>query len=238
MPSIKDIAVLPNRRRLPYVTLLTAANGGGKKSRFKARAHSADGILSGNGSNPVAQVSPGLSDASRLVEQSRRGDRRAFQEIVAATARLVYSKIALDVPDRHRAEDLTQEVYLLAWRSIANLEEPAALRAWLLAIAASVVANDARRVGRKKRSATFAPGLDAAPDPGGDPLHQAQEKEERSRAVAALRSLPEEYQRPLALRYLTGAGYEEIGRQLALTNGALRGLMRRGLQLLRKRLTE
>jgi RNA polymerase sigma-70 factor (ECF subfamily) len=180
----------------------------------------------------------GISETRRWVEQSRRGDRRAFQEIVTATARLVYCKIALDVPDRHRAEDLTQEVFLLAWRSIDKLEESAALRAWLLAIAASVVANDARRVGRKKRTATFAPGLETAPDPLGGPLEQADAHEQQCRAVAALRSLPDEYQRPLALRYLTGAGYDEIGRQLALTNGALRGLMRRGLQLLRKRLTE
>ena len=101
----------------------------------------------------------GISETRRWVEQSRRGDRRAFQEIVTATARLVYCKIALDVPDRHRAEDLTQEVFLLAWRSIDKLEESAALRAWLLAIAASVVANDARRVGRETHR-------DVRPGPG------------------------------------------------------------------------
>src|SRR5271170_5994236 len=86
-----------------------------------------------------------------LIAESRRGRKGAFDEIVRRTARLVYAKIALDVGDRHKAEDLTQEVYLIAWRSIGGLENPAALRSWLLAIAASVVADDARRAGRKKR---------------------------------------------------------------------------------------
>jgi len=84
-----------------------------------------------------------------LVIRSQSGDRAAFEQIVGQTARLVYSKLALDTGDRHRAEDLTQEVYLIAWRSIRELAKPEALRAWLLAIAASVLADDVRRMGRK-----------------------------------------------------------------------------------------
>jgi RNA polymerase sigma-70 factor (ECF subfamily) len=142
------------------------------------------------------------------------------------------------VPDRHRAEDLTQEVFLIAWRSIGSLEEPGALRAWLLAIAASVVADDARRNARKKRTAKFAGDLQTAADLSPDPAMTAQGNDERDRALAALRGLPEEYQRPLTLRYLAGADYQAIGKQLALTNGALRGLLQRGLALLRKRMSE
>jgi DNA-directed RNA polymerase specialized sigma24 family protein len=41
---------------------------------------------------------------------------------------------------------------------------------------------------------------------------------------------------PLTLRYLTGAGYDAIGEQLGLTNGSLRGLLHRGLKMLRERL--
>jgi DNA-directed RNA polymerase specialized sigma24 family protein len=38
------------------------------------------------------------------------------------------------------------------------------------------------------------------------------------------------------LRYLAGADYEQIGRQLALTNGSLRGLLHRGMAMLRAEL--
>jgi DNA-directed RNA polymerase specialized sigma24 family protein len=54
--------------------------------------------------------------------------------------------------------------------------------------------------------------------------------------LAILRSLPEEYRLPLTLRYIGGADYETIQMQLGLSNGALRGLLHRGLKLLRGRL--
>ena len=53
-----------------------------------------------------------------------------------------------------------------------------------------------------------------------------------------LRSLPEEYRLPLTLRYIGGADYETICTQLGLTNGSLRGLLHRGLQLLRAKLPQ
>jgi RNA polymerase sigma-70 factor, ECF subfamily len=170
-----------------------------------------------------------------LVERSRRGDRGSFEQIVRQTARLVYARLILDVPDRHHAEDLTQEVYLIAWRSIRSLQNPAALRSWLLAIAASVAADDARRIGRKKRRR---PEMEFTADVSSDPADAAESNDEQERALEALRSLPREYREPLTLRYLSGADYQTISRQLALSNGALRGLLHRGLALLRKRLTE
>jgi RNA polymerase sigma-70 factor, ECF subfamily len=54
--------------------------------------------------------------------------------------------------------------------------------------------------------------------------------------LTALRSLPVEHREPLALRYLAGADYETISAQLGLTNGSLRGLLHRGLKMLKERL--
>jgi RNA polymerase sigma-70 factor, ECF subfamily len=173
-----------------------------------------------------------------LVELSRRGDRAAFAQIVRITARLVYAKIALEVHDRHRAEDLTQEVFLIAWRTILTLREPGALRGWLMTIAASVVADDARKAMRKKRGPPPVGELEGVADPLPGPVLGAVATEDRGRVLEALRGLPEEYRQPLALRYLGGADYETISRQLALSNGSLRGLLHRGLELLRKRMAE
>jgi RNA polymerase sigma-70 factor (ECF subfamily) len=179
-----------------------------------------------------------FADEQGLIERSRLGDRQAFARIVHQTARLVYARVALDVPDKHRAEDITQEVFLAAWRSIGQLEDAGALRAWLLAIAASKVADDVRRSGAFKRSANVIEATENVPAPSGDPAAEVQSRDQRDRALAALRGLPEEYREPLTLRYLAGADYDTIGRQLALSNGALRGLLHRGLALLRKRLSE
>jgi RNA polymerase sigma-70 factor, ECF subfamily len=178
------------------------------------------------------------SDAE-LVVKAQRGDRAAFEELVRRTTRLVFARVYLDVGDRHRTEDLVQETWLRAYHALGGLNEPATLRSWLLTIAQNVVTDAARHNSRQKRAtppsarhASLAAMAQAAPLPD----EEAARAEMRDRALAVLRSLPEEYRLPLTLRYLTGADYEAITAQLGLTNGSLRGLLHRGLKMLRSRL--
>ncbi len=60
-------------------------------------------------------------------------------------------------------------------------------------------------------------------------------EESRQNVLALLRDLPEEYRLPLMLRYLNDFDYQTIGRQLGLSNGSLRGLLNRGMTMLRDR---
>ena len=68
------------------------------------------------------------------------------------------------------------------------------------------------------------------------PAEEAERTEKRQQVLEVLRSLPEEYRSPVMLRYLTGADYETIEMQLGMSNGALRGMLHRGLKLLREKL--
>ncbi|HEV8606321.1 MAG TPA: RNA polymerase sigma factor [Tepidisphaeraceae bacterium] len=175
-----------------------------------------------------------------LVLKSRNGDRASFEELVRRVARLVFARIFLEVGDVHRAEDLVQETFLIAWKSIRQVSEPAGFRSWLFSIAHSAVVDAARRESRKKRSGPRADadviGTIAAAAPG--PADAAEKSEERDKVLSVLRSLPEEYRMPLMLRYIGGADYQTIGQQLGLSNGSLRGMLSRGLSMLRSRLTK
>jgi RNA polymerase sigma-70 factor (ECF subfamily) len=175
-----------------------------------------------------------------LVRQAQRGDRTAFEELVRRTSRLVFARLYLETGDAHRAEDLLQEVLLLAYRSLGRLTDPAGFRPWLLTIAQNVLIDAARREARLKRTAPprAAVPLSAVPAQAPPPEEEAQREELRQRVLAVLRSLPDEYRLPLTLRYLGGADYETIGTQLGLSNGSLRGLLHRGLKMLRARLPE
>jgi RNA polymerase sigma-70 factor (ECF subfamily) len=189
---------------------------------------------------------PGAATADRdadaaLVAASRRGDAEAFEELVRRTARLVYARAYLETGNRHRAEDLVQETFLTAWRKIGQLSDPSGFRAWLMTILHSTVVDAARRASRKKRKGRGGAGGDGGEtemlrlaDPAPTPAELVETTEQRQRALSILRSLPREYQQVLMLRYLAGADYETIARQLALSNGSLRGLLHRGLALLRK----
>jgi RNA polymerase sigma-70 factor (ECF subfamily) len=175
---------------------------------------------------------------TELVGRARAGDRAAFEELVRRTSRLVYARLYLETGDAHRAEDLVQETFLLAYRSLYQLHDRAGFRPWLSTIAQRVLIDAARRDGRLKR-APPAPSdtpVVSVPSAGPAPEEEAGRRELRQRMLAVLRSLPEDYRLPLTLRYIAGADAEEIGNQLGLTNGALRGLLYRGLKMLRDRL--
>jgi RNA polymerase sigma-70 factor (ECF subfamily) len=191
---------------------------------------------------PEHGVEPAAGETDdELVVRSRRGDRAAFEQLVRRTARLVYARQYLETRDSHRAEDLAQETFLVAWRSIGQLEDPAGFRPWLLTIARTVATDAFRSDARKKRAGTgrqedFSATADQVPAPSSQPDESAERAETRRRVTTALKSLPEEYGMPLTLRYIAGADYETIGRQLGLTNGSLRGLLSRGMAKLREKL--
>src|SRR4029077_2123853 len=74
------------------------------------------------------------SDAE-LVLAARRGDKRAFVEIVARHQAMVCG-IALGIlGDFSASEDAAQEAFLTAWRKFGDLRQPERLRVWLGQIA-------------------------------------------------------------------------------------------------------
>lgn len=182
-----------------------------------------------------------MSDLEQaLVLKSQGGDRSAFEELVRRTSRLVFTRLYLGCGDAHRAEDLTQETFLLAWRSIRQVTDAQGFRSWLLQIAHNVETDARRRALRLKRRGTEQSNdaIEAIRDAAPGPADLVEQRERKDEVLSALRSMPEEYRLPLMLRYVSGADYETIGRELALSNGALRGLLHRGLKRLREMVGE
>src|SRR5262245_3920023 len=173
------------------------------------------------------------SDAS-LVQRAQRGDRAAFDELVRRTSRLVFARLHLACGDLHQAEDLLQETLLTAFRSLAQLVEPDKFRPWLLRIAANTAINAARHDQRQKRTPPNHSPLRGLPTVTRPPEQRLEDDERRQQLLGVLRALPEEYRVPLWLRYFGGADYETIQQQMGLTNGSLRGLLHRGLKMLRE----
>jgi len=170
-----------------------------------------------------------------LVLRSQQGDRPAFEELVRRSARLVFSRLYLETGNVHKAEDLVQETFLVAWRSVRQVTDAKGFRSWLFSIAHSVVVDAARREGRKKRSGRRQDSevLLSIADRESPPDESAQQEESKQQVLSVLRSLPEEYRLPITLRYIAGADYDTIGQQLGLSNGSLRGLLNRGMARMR-----
>ena len=181
-----------------------------------------------------------MTDAEiALVRKAREGDRAAFEEMVRRTSRLVFARLYLETGDRQRAEDLLQETLLSAYRSLPSLADVKGFRSWLLTIAQNLAVDALRRDLRKKRTGPDRRDEASLKNVAGNspgPAEAAEREELREKVLAVLRSLPEEYRLPLTLRYIGGADYDTICTQLGLTNGSLRGLLHRGMKLLRAEL--
>src|SRR2546422_3753748 len=83
-----------------------------------------------------------------LLAACRRGDRRAFEELVRLTGRRVYSLAYRMVGDRLDAEDVAQEAYLRMYRGLAGFREEARLETWMYRIVANCAMTLLRRRGR------------------------------------------------------------------------------------------
>ena len=174
------------------------------------------------------------SDES-LVIKSQSGDRAAFEELVRRTARGLYARLYLETGDSHQAEDFVQETYLHAWKKLHQVTDAKGFRAWLFTIAHTVMLDSIRRRKRRKRLAPqTAAAADQMPARADTPPESAERNEIRQRVLSKLRAMPDRLRLPLTLRFIAGADYESISKELGLTNGSLRGLLSRGLAQMRE----
>jgi len=148
-----------------------------------------------------------------LVEQSRKGSREAFSELVQRRQGAVYSICYRLTGDPAEAEDLAQEAFLRLYRSLGKFRPGARLRPWLHKITVNVCLDALR----KRRDATLSleeltEGPPQPQAPCGDDLpEEACLKRERQLTVQqALLHLPGEYRVVLVLRYLEDLSYQEI----------------------------
>src|SRR4026209_2652529 len=93
---------------------------------------------------PQSEASAHTSDGE-LVQAARRGDKRAFVEIVARHQAMVCGIAFGILGDFAASEDAGQEAFLTAWRKFHDLREPDRLRAWLAQIARNAALGQLRR---------------------------------------------------------------------------------------------
>ncbi|MFO7565492.1 MAG: sigma-70 family RNA polymerase sigma factor [Enhygromyxa sp.] len=162
-----------------------------------------------------------------LVEAAQRGDRQAFSRLHREFGAMVHGLLLARV-DPTTADDLTQDVFLLAWQRIDRLHEPRAWPAWLATIARHRAVDHLRAA---RRPGTLPPEL---PSSSPDPLVRT----EAERLLALIRELPDALLEPLILRLVEGLSGPEIAERTGLSPGYVRVNLHRGMKLLRQRLGE
>ena len=193
-------------------------------------------LRNGNETAALGRPEPGRKSAAsdaELVLAARRGDKRAFVEIVARHQAMVCG-IALGIlGDFAASEDAGQEAFLTAWRKIHELREPESLRQWLGQIARNAALGHLRR---RRGHDTLDSALDLA-DELPTPDQAAANEEEAAMVRESLAKLPETYRLPLILFYREGQSVRAVAESLALTEDAVKQRLARGREMLRDRMS-
>lgn len=158
-----------------------------------------------------------------LVGAAQRGDATAWPALIDRFEDIAMASAIGLCGDLDEAPDIAQEAFVLAFRHIAGLEDPAAFPAWLLRLIRTATSRRARR----RRFATVP--LDAGPGDDGpgvlvDPAAGAEEvvlaDAEAATVRAAVERLPEGERCVVALHYLAGMRYGEVAAFLGITVSA------------------
>jgi len=177
------------------------------------------------------------------IDRTRAGDPDAFGNLVEQYSQRVYTHLFRLVRHREEAEDLTQETFLRAYRSLSRFDASRPFRNWLLTIATNVGLNALRA----KRRKGFLVSLDKVHD-GAVPVEAADTQEDgRRRAVrrdlaervaAAVKRLSPRSALLVNLHCQEGMSIREAAEVAGLSEGAAKVALCRARRSLREWLIE
>jgi RNA polymerase sigma-70 factor (ECF subfamily) len=174
-----------------------------------------------------------------LVEEAKRGGREAFAELVRRHERRVYGVVFRMAGNHSDADDLAQEVFLTAWRSIGSFRQGSGFYTWLYRIAVNTALTFLKKRGREKGRAVFDERL-AVSGPAGDPAASPEGRsvlhELKGRMDEAVASLPAHFRAAFALVAGEGLSHAEAARVLRCSENTVSWRMHKARRLLQARL--
>jgi RNA polymerase sigma-70 factor, ECF subfamily len=153
-----------------------------------------------------------------LIAAWRAGDEQAAAELVGRHARALARFLAASGAPDSDVDDLVQDTFIRAFRSVDRFRGQCQFRTWLLTIGSNVLKDFGRRASRRK----VTPLDEGVRDSRGDPHDHAVANEAEARVAAGVQKLPRMQREVFLLRAQQGYEYEEIAAALATTPGAAR----------------
>ncbi len=187
-----------------------------------------------------AEVGPlrggGEEDDAALVAAVLRKDRKATADFVSRFADDVYAYIRSRLTPRYdHVDDLAQEVFLAAWRSLPQYRGVGPLRAWIGSIARHKVEDYYRRCLRTPESLDDGDTGAGKAEPSFDLREILEHEDLRSETLRVLQELPERYRLALIWRYWERATAREMAIKTGKTEKAMERLLARAREEYRQR---
>lgn len=165
-----------------------------------------------------------------LIRRAQAGDHEAFRELYQEHVGRVYALCLRLAGDGARAEELTQDVFVRAWRGLRGFRGESALSSWLHRLTVNVVLMERRAAERRARRVVAMEDPDAGSGGREVPVGLALDLE---RAIAAL---PDGAREVFVLHDVEGYRHAEIAALLDVAEGTSKAQLFRARRLLREML--
>ena len=189
----------------------------------------------------LAQVLPWGQNEAELVTELQAGSDSAFDWLVTHYHGAVYNLVYGILSDAADAADVTQEVFLKAFRGIRGFRRGSSLKTWLYRIAVREAVNQRRWWWRHHRRQA---SIDAETEDGhaafeledteSTPFERLATRELQTAIRGALASVPQQFRSAVILRDLEGLSYEEVAEVLEVSVGTVKSRILRGRRALRQ----
>src|SRR6202163_1265640 len=154
-----------------------------------------------------------------LVERAQRGEKQAFELLVAKYQRKLGRLLSRFVRDAAEVEDVTQEAFIKAYRALPGFRGDSAFYTWLYRIGINTAKNYLMAMGRRAPTSTEGEAEEAGGFEGGEQLRDINTPEsvllsnEIAQTVnSTIEQLPEELRTAIQLREIEGMSYEDIAK--------------------------
>ncbi len=182
-----------------------------------------------------------------LMLRVQGGDQAAFQELFRKLGPRVLQYARRFVGSEAQAEELTQDVFVQVFRFRHRYRPQSRLSTWVFTIATNLCLNELRRPERQLRVDIWDQRGEAEerregpqlPDPDArTPEERAAARELTGHLEVAVAALPPKQRAALLLSRVDGLAYRDVAEALGCTEGAVKALLFRATQSLKKTLRD
>jgi RNA polymerase sigma-70 factor (ECF subfamily) len=183
-----------------------------------------------------------VNDEQALVERARNGEMGAFRELVELYKKKIYY-LSLDLTGNHHdAEDLSQEVFIKAYRSLKNFRGDAKFNSWLYRITVNTCISQRRKKSvaamtlQEDFESESTPRFFSESESSHNPERHAEASLMQQHIDSALQQLTPRERSIFVLRHYNDLPLKEIAQILKITEGTVKSMLFRAIQRLQKEL--
>lgn len=169
-----------------------------------------------------------------LISRAKQGDMLAFEELILQHEKIVYNVAFRMMNHSEDAKDLSQEVFLKAYKNLEKFDERSSFSTWLYRITTNTCIDEMRR---RKGKQSYSLDAELENEEGSIQQQMASEEETpeerllreegKSEILQALDTLSEEHKAAVILRDIRGMSYEEISEIIELPMGTVKSRISR-----------